>query len=428
MKFSIIKHQTFNPHIVQLIIGFSLGVWGLRIGVSASFATEPELISAKQGPHKFSPADSSKPALSDDGMVVAFESLARLTPDDKDRNKDVYVFNRREKTLRLMQGANQSYSNAGAALSGDGRVLAFHSVRRPFQKNVSPSNADIIWQRIDDGRPILLTRGFDGQPQEGEAMYPLLNVDGERVLFTSNASNLTSAKKIPVRAVYLIDRSSEDPQLVSQSDDNQPANRTSGCPRMSVDGGTVAFLSAATNLDPGLSLDSLGMHLYLRDMKSGKNTRLDVFEKSFDANEWVLVTFDMDAAGQVLVFEARHRNIEDPFKSLTATDLFIYDRAVDQVQLLTTSIFANRCRTPSMSADARYVAFILRMDKATNDKDGLVIYDRSHGTWRRIVDGACTNPVISKDGSVVAFEKKEKTITHVYVIANPFAQENDAGH
>src|SRR4051812_36184585 len=89
-------------------------------------AEEPEFISVHQGTHSFVPADSMRPSISGDGNLVAFESLARLTPDDRNKAKDVYVFDRRAKAVRLVKGMDAKKFNGGPALSGDGKVIAFH--------------------------------------------------------------------------------------------------------------------------------------------------------------------------------------------------------------------------------------------------------------------------------------------------------------
>src|SRR5205085_2676573 len=88
---------------------------------------EPELISANQGSHRAFRGDSIRPSVSDDGNIVAFESGARLTEDDRNKIKDVYVVDRKAKRMRRVVTHDDRRKNGGPSVSGDGRFVAFHS-------------------------------------------------------------------------------------------------------------------------------------------------------------------------------------------------------------------------------------------------------------------------------------------------------------
>src|SRR5262249_43185861 len=75
---------------------------------------------------------SGFPALSADGRVVAFESLAtNLVPRDTNRDWDVFVHDRQtgmtERVSVASDGAQANGPSTWGSLSADGRVVAFRS-------------------------------------------------------------------------------------------------------------------------------------------------------------------------------------------------------------------------------------------------------------------------------------------------------------
>ena len=75
---------------------------------------------------------SGFPALSADGRYVAFESLAILDPRDRNKDPDVYIFDASARTTTLVSVTSTGQSaNAGSgrpALSGNGEVVAYQSL------------------------------------------------------------------------------------------------------------------------------------------------------------------------------------------------------------------------------------------------------------------------------------------------------------
>src|SRR4051812_35210597 len=58
---------------------------------------------------------SDAPALSQDGRVVAFESDGALTPNDRNRLRDVYVHDRSGGAVRLASYGTSGYAARGAS-------------------------------------------------------------------------------------------------------------------------------------------------------------------------------------------------------------------------------------------------------------------------------------------------------------------------
>src|SRR5258706_2407491 len=125
----------------------------------------------------------------------------------------------------------------------------------------------------------------------------------------------------------------------------------------------------------------------------------------FDPGHYFIGESDIDLTGNIVVFEGIKRK-DSPYETLESTDLFLFDRSTDTVRKLTFGIFLERAHSPALSGDGRYLAFVFRgVDKT--DRGGLIVLDIPNGIWRKIIDGECANPILSKDGHILIFESNE---------------------
>ncbi len=128
-------------------------------------------------------------------------------------------------------------------------------------------------------KTLLITTGTGGNPANGPSSEPSLDSSGDDVAFTSTASNLVSYVTTPVgtRQVYwqpTCETNSSStacaPVLVSLSADGATAgNGESYNPVISPDGQYVAFVSLATNLVSGVSVDGVTPQVYIRTICAG---------------------------------------------------------------------------------------------------------------------------------------------------------------
>ncbi len=384
------------------------------IGLSVlSSAAEPVLISVKHGTHTFVAGDSANPSLSVDGRTIAFESHARLTPDDKNRVRDIYFVNTRTNEMRRIAPPSKLKLSSGPFVSRDGHVIAFHVYSSAVFPSKLPRTADIYLYDVEKSSLSPVFSLPRSELKEGEALYPALSRDDNTLLFTSNSEQR-------VRQIYTLDRERGALTLVSKAENGAAGNRPSGLARLSADGSVCVFLSAATNLDSALPATSLSTHLFLADLAGDKVIRLDTFERGFDGRERMVGSFDINDSADVVVFEARRRSSSNPFATLISADLFVYDAKQQKSTLMTEGMFSETSRNPSVSGDGQFVSFILVGKK----QNRLVVFDRVHSAWKEAAVGDIDNPVLSKNGCVLAFEREDKKIRNIYTVPNPF-MEND---
>lgn len=160
---------------------------------------------------------SSRPTLSANGQVIAYESLAsNLVAGDDNQTADVFVYDRQTHTTQSASvnadGQQGSAASGLAALSADGSYVVFAS----FANNLVPS--DTNWRLDIFGRDLKLevTEYLSGLGwRQGNAVSnaPTVSDDGRYVLFESAASNLVTGDTNQAWDVFWLDRQAAIPHL-----------------------------------------------------------------------------------------------------------------------------------------------------------------------------------------------------------------------
>lgn len=208
--------------------------------------------------------DSFSPAVSADGLTVAFQSFAtNLVTGDTNNVADIFVWNAERMAAGAVRvsvgpGLNGVQANAVSdkpSLSGDGKVVAFTSGASNLTAGVSGINAIHVYRRdLTTGTNTLVSINGSG-PQEGN--HPVLSDDGNRLAFStfwpllaSDANNLWDIYVYDHAAAVKLSRVS----LTSTGDErNQGTDSASRsvAPAISGDGRYVSYATTATNVVPG---------------------------------------------------------------------------------------------------------------------------------------------------------------------------------
>ncbi len=201
---------------------------------------------------------SFNPALSGDGRFVAFESSAsNLVPNDSNGHRDIFVHDRAtEETTRVsvgfaggVQGNDHSFH---AALSADGRFVAFHSSSSNLVPNDSNATTDVFVHDRTATETTRVSIGAAGGVQGNAGSFDaVISADGRFVAFESSASNLVPNDSNATKDIFVHDRTTGQTSRVSVgAAGGVQGNRGSFDAAISGDGRFVAFESDATNLVP----------------------------------------------------------------------------------------------------------------------------------------------------------------------------------
>ena len=194
--------------------------------------------------------------LSADGRYAAFTSTAaNLVPGDTNGKSDVFVRDlrtgRTERVDTGPDGVQAAGASFEAAISADGRYVAFSSSATNLVPGANLGSDDVYVHDRRTGETTLVSVGEEpGQPQKDKfSGHPSISRDGRYIAFQSNRSDLAPGTVTWQGAnIYVHDLGTGENRLVSTGADGKEANGSSASPVISADGGTVAFISKATNI------------------------------------------------------------------------------------------------------------------------------------------------------------------------------------
>ena len=273
---------------------------------------------------------SVKAALSADGRFVAFESSAtNLVPNDSNARSDIFVRDRTTgQTSRVSVGFSGGTQGNGSsfrpALSADGRFVAFESFATNLVPNDSNATKDIFVHDRETGQTSRVSVGFSGGTQgNGSSINAALSADGRFVAFSSNATNLVPNDSNASSDIFVHDRTTGQTSRVSVGfSGGTQGNGGSINPALSADGRFVAFESNATNLVPTDS--NTRRDIFVHDRETGQTSRVSVSSGGVQGNN---VSFNaaLSADGRFVAFESNATNLV-PNDSNSRRDIFVRDR------------------------------------------------------------------------------------------------------
>jgi Tol biopolymer transport system component len=394
---------------------------------------------------------SSGLRISADGRWIAFLSqatnlIAGELPSSSSYASNAFLYDRVAGALRLASHTTASPLTPGTAgdlaLSADGRYLAFDSPAPdlvPGQVNLGSSGNVFVYDRIANAIS-LVSHNRDSAnttPSGSLSEGPSLSADGRYIAYQSSAVDLIPHQTDTADGfdIFVYDQSARTTVLAShvRASLTTAANGGSQSPRISADGGVVAFGSDATDLAEG-QVDPNGFQdVFLFDRKSAEVTALSEAVPDVPAVTPVgpSSAADLSADGRYVVFASAATGlvagqIDTPY---TATlpmqgtwDVFLRDRSTGETTLLSRSQASPPTATgglaPALSADGKFAAFLAPGQIPTSEEQGLLyVYGREAGTLTLVnhVPGAPSQPAsvslgrpaLSVDGRYIAYTCSE---------------------
>jgi Tol biopolymer transport system component len=337
-------------------------------------------------------------AISAGGRYVAFVSAAsNLVAGDTNHRSDVFVRDRvarvTERVSVGLAGVQANGRSTTPAISADGRYVAFMSSGRNLVAGDTNYRPDVFVRDMVNHVTRRVSVGPGGAQANGRSSQPSISADGRYVAFGSNATDLVAGDTNGANDVFMRDTVAHVTRRVSVGRHGaQTADRKNSLnPSISADGRYVAFISRAANLvasDTNHNFD-----VFVRDMVNHLTRRVSVGRDGTQGNGRSRSP-SISADGRYVAFVSASNN-------LVAGDTGAYDVFVrDTVNHVTRRVSVGpggaqpngRSSRPSISANGRYVAFdstarnLVAGD--TNDRFDVFVRDTVNHVTRRVSVGA----------------------------------------
>ncbi len=216
------------------------------------------------------------PYVSADGNLIVFTSGADdLVANDHNQATDVFVYDRRDNSIRLasvatvgsQQGQSANGSSVGGTISADGCKVAFVSNATNLTANDTNESCDVFVSDLCQNTMQRVAMQTQGQCQT-VGFIPVISSDGTLVVFASNAPGLDAADTNGVTDVFVTYLNVGVTMLVSKSSSGAGGDAPSQGPSLNASGRFVAFQSSATNLVQGASNGKT--QVFVADLSDGR--------------------------------------------------------------------------------------------------------------------------------------------------------------
>jgi WD40 repeat protein len=405
---------------------------GVACLAAAAFAQDTSRLSTDSSGNEANDR-SFDAALSQDGLVVAFDSFAsNLVSPDVGGFYDIFV---KDRTTGLTEMESVSSTgvqgNADSLLpfiSPDGRFVVFSSLAKNLVASDTNGKYDVFLRdRLMGTTERVSIRGAGVQAND-DSFALGVSADGNIVYFESNATNLIGSDTNASGDVFIRNRSAAKTTRVSVDSSGNEGNSFSWFGGMATDASAVCFYSAATNL---ISNDFNSKNdVYLHDLNTGITSRVSADPSGNDANGPSILP-RMSSDGRFIVYRSGANNLVANDTN-GFVDAFVFDRASGLNDRVSIDSYGNESNNDSftvpnpggvaiqtyggISTDGQFVIFDSQasnlVDNDTNGVTDVFIHNRYTGLTQRVsVDstGAESNDValigtMSNDGSFAAFQ------------------------
>jgi Tol biopolymer transport system component len=270
---------------------------------------------------------SVSPVISGDGRFVAFTSAAsNLVAGDNNFADDVFVRDTVGGTTTRVNVSTagtqtaEHFSSGNAAISADGRFVAFQSLAANL---ISGDNNGVEDVFVHD-RQTLVTERVSltnaGNQITRSSTDPAISADGRFVAFVSNP--VTFAGDPFVRSVFVRDRMMSTTTRASVSSNGLSGNQDKAHPAISADGRFVAFATTDSFMVPG---DDNGFgDIFIRDLENTETSRISLDSAGGQVNGHSTVPA-ISSDGRFIAFKSLATNLV-PGDTNGVQDVFRHDR------------------------------------------------------------------------------------------------------
>lgn len=377
---------------------------------------------------------SYSPSISENGRYVAFESDATNLAGGNAGVRDIFRRDRWTGAITLVSvgisGVGAIGNSFAPKISPDGRYVAFSSVGSNLVAGDTNAVSDVFVRDIAAGTTTRVSVTNGGAQADKASDQPAASRDGRYVAFRSDATNLVAGDSNGAGDVFVRDLVSGTTTRRSLTSGGAQGNGASSEPSISSDGQRIAFTSSASNLVSG---DTNGnADVFLRNQADSTTTRVSVTSASTQATGGGSSTPSISSAGFHVAYTSSATNLVSG-DSNGRSDVFVRDlTTATTIRASVTSAGGEATGAPigpgswypSISTEGRFVAFTSYQTNLvagdTNDESDVFVRDTAIGTTTRhsltwddlqgdsgaLLSGATASSAVtlSADGRYLAFQ------------------------
>lgn len=327
---------------------------------------------------------------------------------------NVFLRDRINDTTALIS-ANMAGTGGGngdstpVGVSTNGQFVLFSSLASDLVLNDTNNGADIFLRDVAAGTNLLVSANSNGVPGNLKSLDAAMTPDGRYVAFSSAAQDLVPNDTNSLIDIFVRDMQAGVTVLATPgASAGALFPSRSDCPLITPDGRFVAFLSSAVGLVSGVQTQN---EVYVRDLTLGTTYAVSTNAHQFLSNSIVCYNHAVSDDGRYVVFEASSSVSTRPaflfrYDSLAGGSLQVV--ATNAAAVPFSSSCFRHFRTLDLSRDGRYVAFV----GVTNGTTQIYLWDGDSADTSLIsqdvfglvsTNGACDYPVVDASGSYVAF-------------------------
>lgn len=261
------RYVAFHSYMANLVSGDTNGQGDVFVHDRTNHTTERVSVDSDGAQGTF---EAKNAAISGDGRYVAFETASHLSANDPDGNiPDIFVHDRQTHTTEKVSVNNTNTQGTRSesyapAISNNGRYVAFRGYGNQLVSDDSNGVGDIFVHDRTNHTTERVSLSSSGVQANGESYYPTISADGRYVAFMSTATNLVSNDNNGFYDVFVYDRQNDTVMRLSTDAAGNQGNNYSTYPAISLDGSLALFSSWASNLVSG-GQDSGHWQLYLKE-------------------------------------------------------------------------------------------------------------------------------------------------------------------
>ncbi len=293
---------------------------------------------------------------------MAFESIAgNLVPGNPSERSQVFVHDRQTGHTICASvnpgGAPGNDDSDSAAISGDGRFVAFSSVATDLAPNARSGVRQVFVHDCVSNTTALVSMNTSGVGGNGPSLNASINADGHYVSFNSLATDLVRGVTNGKSQVYVYDTVTKEMVCASLGADGSQGNSDSIIAFISGAADFVAFCSTASNLVTGVAGGQ--WLVYVRDLRANNTTCVSLTPSGTVPNGDCTASSISDDGRWVGLFSSAGNLVLGGSNGYE--NCFVHDRQTGTTTLV--SVLSSGAQgnsdsdSPQLSADGRFVVF-----------------------------------------------------------------------